>query len=186
MTQKEQIILGAGCFWCVEAIFQRLIGVIHVENGYSGGDLENPTYKDICTGTTNHAEVIKIEYNPQEISLQDLLYVFWRTHDPTTLNRQGGDVGTQYRSVIFYNSEEQQQVSIQSKQETDASSLWSQPIVTEISPLVNYYSAEDYHQNYFNDNPTQPYCNFVIGPKIAKLEKDFQKKLKPKYSSENL
>jgi len=170
---KEEATLGAGCFWCVEAIFQRVKGVLHVESGYSGGQSENPTYEEITTGKTGHAEVIRLVYDPKVVTYETLLEVFWHTHDPTTLNRQGADVGTQYRSVIFYHDDKQKKIAEESKQRTQKSGLWDDPIVTEISPLINYYKAENYHQNYFNNNPNAGYCSIVIAPKIAKFKKDF-------------
>ena len=166
----ETATLGAGCFWCVEVIFQNLKGVHQVVSGYSGGTLDNPTYQQICTGATGHAEVIRISFDPEAISFDGLLYVFWRTHDPTTLNRQGGDAGTQYRSAIFYNSEEQKAIAEKSKQETDTSGLWPNPIVTETIPLSKFYVAEEYHQNYYRRNPNQPYCQVVIDPKLEKFK----------------
>ena len=179
MSDKlEKATLGGGCFWCTEAVFQDLKGVYKVVSGYAGGQVENPTYHQVCTGRTGHAEVIQVTFDPEIISFEDLLYVFWRTHDPTTLNRQGADVGTQYRSVIFYHTEEQKAVAEKSKAETDASGLWYNPIVTEISPLTHFYEAEGYHQNYFNQNGNQPYCRMVIDPKVRKFRKEFQTKLK--------
>jgi peptide-methionine (S)-S-oxide reductase len=174
----EKATFGAGCFWCVEAVFQDLKGVQQVVSGYAGGTVENPTYRQVCNGTTGHAEVIQISFEPEIISYEDLLYIFWRTHDPTTLNRQGADVGSQYRSAIFYHDEQQKAIAEKSKQETEASGLWPQPIVTEIVPFRNFYPAEDYHQNYYRDNPYQPYCQMVIDPKIRKFRKEFQGKLK--------
>lgn len=180
MTQHlETATLGAGCFWCVEAVFQRLEGVETVVSGYTGGQIPHPTYQQICTGRTGHAEVIQIGFDPQKVSFADLLEVFWHTHDPTTLNRQGNDVGTQYRSAIFYANAEQKAVAEASLKATDASGLWPNPIVTEIVPLEVFYPAEDYHQNYFNNNPTQPYCSFAIPPKLRKLEQKFGSRLKP-------
>jgi peptide-methionine (S)-S-oxide reductase len=172
-TDKEEATLGAGCFWCVEAIFQRVKGVLHVESGYSGGTVTNPTYEQITTGRTGHAEVIRLAFDPTIISYETILEVFWHTHDPTTLNRQGADVGPQYRSVIFYHDETQKNIAEASKSHTQESGLWDNPIVTEISPLINYYKAENYHQNYFNNNPNGGYCSIVIAPKIAKFKKDF-------------
>lgn len=174
----EEATFGAGCFWCVEAIYQSLEGVVKVESGYSGGHVDNPTYKDICTGTTGHAEVIRIQFDPEMITYADLLEVLWETHDPTTLNRQGADAGTQYRSAIFYHTEEQKAIAIASKEAAEESGLWRDPIVTEISPLTNYYGAEDYHQNYYNDNTNQGYCRAVITPKMDKFKKRFRDKLK--------
>ena len=176
-TQHEIATLGAGCFWCVEAIFQDLKGVRKVISGYTGGTVENPTYEQVCTGTTGHAEAVQITFEPTIISYAELLDVFWRTHDPTTLNRQGADVGTQYRSAIFYHSDEQRQLAEQSKKDIDASDLWPNPIVTEIVPFSNFYEAEAYHQNYFQLNPNQPYCRAVINPKVQKFRKSFREKL---------
>lgn len=170
--------LGAGCFWCVEAVFQDLRGVERVVSGYAGGSVMNPTYQQVCSGNTGHAEVVQITFDPEAISFEDLLYVFWRTHDPTTLNRQGADVGTQYRSVILYHDEQQKAIAEKSKQETDASGLWPDPIVTEISPLRDFYEAETYHQDYYRQNPNQGYCRLVIDPKVRKFRKEFQHQLK--------
>lgn len=176
MKMKPQsITLGMGCFWCTEAIFQRIKGVLSVISGYSGGNLENPTYEEICSGTTGHAEVSQIEFDPEIISLEEILYIFFKMHDPTTLNKQGADVGTQYRSVIFYKNEFQKEIS--KKALAEASGRYKNKIVTEISPLLNFYIAEDYHQNYYNLNQQAPYCTFVIDPKIDKLKKDFSNKL---------
>lgn len=169
---------GAGCFWCVEALFVELKGVHKVVSGYSGGKTENPDYKSICTGTTGHAEVIQITYDPNVISFKELLEVFWQTHDPTTLNRQGNDVGTQYRSVVFYHSEAQKQEAEFYKQKLIASQAFEKPIVTEISAFTKFYPAEDYHQSYFELNGTQPYCVYVIKPKVEKFRKAFATKLK--------
>lgn len=174
----QTAIFGAGCFWCVEAIYQNLEGVEKVEPGYSGGTIKDPTYKMVCYGNTGHAEVAKIWYNPDVISYETLLEVFWHTHNPTTLNKQGGDEGTQYRSAIFYQSEEEKEIAEKSLKKTDASDLWDDPIVTEVSPLINYYPAEDYHKNYFANNPNQPYCSAVIAPKVRKLRKQFPDLLK--------
>lgn len=179
MSQNlEKATLGGGCFWCVEAIYLDVEGVTEVVSGYAGGKRPNPTYKEVCTGTTNHAEVIQITFNPDVISYQDILYIFWRIHDPTTLNRQGADVGTQYRSVIFYHTDEQKTIAETSKQEAEASGLWARPIVTEISPLPTFYRAEEYHQNYYKRNRFQPYCMMVIDPKVRKFRKSFKQKLK--------
>jgi len=178
MDSLQVATFGSGCFWCTEAIFERLNGVVKVESGYSGGKVENPTYEEVCTGTTGHAEVTQITYDPSIISYDELLEVFWKTHDPTTLNRQGNDVGTQYRSVIFYHSEKQKELAEKYKAELDKSGAWDKPIVTEISPFTNFYSAEGYHQDYFENNPAQPYCSFVIAPKVEKFEKVFKDKLK--------
>jgi peptide-methionine (S)-S-oxide reductase len=174
----EKATFGAGCFWCTEAVFQRLEGVRSVESGYSGGKVPNPSYEQVCTGTTGHAEVTQITYDPSKISFDELLQAFWKTHDPTTLNRQGSDEGTQYRSVIFCHDEKQKQLAEKYKKELDASGAWKSPIVTEISPFTAFYKAEDYHQNYYNDNKYKPYCMFVIGPKLDKFEKVFKSKMK--------
>ena len=168
---------GAGCFWCVEAAFQQLKGVTSVFSGYSGGHIENPTYEQVCTGSTGHAEVCQIEYDPEKISYEELLEVFFEIHDPTTLNRQGNDVGTQYRSVIFYHNEDQKKKAEKLKAELDAKGLWKNPIITELLPLSKFYKAEDYHQNYYRNNPNQPYCRVVIKPKLQKFEKVFELKL---------
>ncbi|MBM82335.1 MAG: peptide-methionine (S)-S-oxide reductase [Planctomycetaceae bacterium] len=166
---SETIYLGAGCFWCVEAVFQRLQGVTDVESGYTGGEVADPTYHQVCSGTTGHAEVCKVDFDPNSLQLEDLLEVFFHTHDPTTLNRQGADHGTQYRSAIFYSNATQQETAEQVKSRLDASGEFPNPIVTEITELSDYYSAEDYHQNYFNLNPMQGYCQMVIQPKLAKF-----------------
>jgi peptide-methionine (S)-S-oxide reductase len=179
MSDKtETATLGAGCFWCVEAVFMSLKGVDKVVSGYAGGVLPYPTYQQVCTGTTGHAEAVQISFDPEVISFSEILDIFWLIHDPTTPNRQGYDTGTQYRSVIFCHNEEQKAVAENSKRETDLSGLWPNPIVTEIVPYTNFYKAEDYHQNYYRVNPDQPYCQVVIDPKISKLRKEFQDKLK--------
>lgn len=169
---------GEGCFWCTEAVFERLEGVTKVVSGYSGGEVKNPSYREVCTGRTGHAEVCQIYYDPSVVSYGELLDVFWHTHDPTTLNRQGNDVGTQYRSVIFYHSEAQKREAEQSKEKIAASGLFDKPIVTQISPFKNFYLAEDYHQDYFKNNPNQPYCTFVVKPKVEKFKAKYQDKLK--------
>lgn len=168
---------GAGCFWCVEAVFQRLKGVHKVESGYMGGNTPDPTYREICTGMTGHAEVAQITYDPEVISFEELLEVLWTTHDPTTLNRQGNDKGTQYRSAIFYHNEEQKAIAEKSKEEV-ATKLYDDPIVTEITAASKYYPGEPYHQDYYNRNGYAPYCRFVIAPKVSKLRKTFAHKLK--------
>jgi peptide-methionine (S)-S-oxide reductase len=173
----ETVTLGAGCFWCVEAVYQELKGVHRVESGYAGGSVENPTYHEVCNGRTGHAEVVQVTFDPEIIDFATILEVFWRTHDPTTMNRQGADVGTQYRSAIFYHTDEQRQIAEKSKQETNASGLWENPIVTEITPFTRFYPAEDYHQNFYRDNPAQPYCRVMIDPKIRKLRKDFEARI---------
>jgi peptide-methionine (S)-S-oxide reductase len=171
MNQSELATLGGGCFWCVEAVYQRVDGVLSVKPGYAGGHVDNPSYRDVCSGKTGHAEVAKIEFDPDQISYQQILNVFWQAHDPTTLNKQGADVGTQYRSVIFYHSEEQKALAENSKTKADESEYWSNAIVTEIVKINNYSDAEDNHDNYYRENPYQPYCQFVIKPKLDKLEK---------------
>jgi len=171
MSKIEVATLGGGCFWCVEAVFQRVKGVISVKPGYAGGQVENPTYKQICTGQTGHAEVAQINFDSEIITYTQILNVFWQAHDPTTLNRQGNDVGTQYRSVIFYHNSEQSNIAHESKKKAGLSGYWENPIVTEIVELYNYSDAEDYHDNYYDQNPYQPYCVFVIKPKLDKLEK---------------
>jgi peptide-methionine (S)-S-oxide reductase len=176
----ETASFGNGCFWCTEAVFQQLEGVIKVTSGYSGGKVEKPTYKQVCAGNTGHAECLNIIYDPAKISFDELLEVFWETHDPTTLNRQGNDVGTQYRSVIFYHNEEQKAKAEKYKTELDKSGAYANPIVTTLEPFVKFYPAEDYHQNYFNDNGNVPYCQLVVRPKVEKFEKVFKDKLKAK------
>lgn len=170
--------LGAGCFWCVEAVFQRLEGVLTVESGYSGGTVKNPAYSEVCNGTTGHAEVARITYDKSKLAFDELLEVFWKTHDPTTLNYQGNDHGTQYRSVVFYHNEEQKKLAEKYKTEINASGAYPNPIVTEISPAKEFYKAEDYHQNYFNQNGQEQYCKYVIQPKVEKFEKIFKSKMK--------
>jgi len=176
----KQITLGGGCFWCTEAVFQRLKGIEHVESGYMGGSLPNPTYRDICTGNTGHAEIIQITYDPSVISLEQIFEIFWTAHDPTTLNRQGADKGTQYRSVIFYGSEEEKALAEKSINEV-ASTLYSDPIVTELAALTTYYPGEAYHQNYYNGQSSKPYCHVVITPKIGKLRSKYAKLMKEEY-----
>jgi len=176
--QFETVTLGAGCFWCVEAVFQRLEGVISVESGYSGGTVANPTYEQVCTGQTGHAEVAQVTFNPKIISFKEILDVFWKTHDPTTLNRQGNDHGTQYRSAVFYHTEEQKKIAEEYKKELEAAKVWDDPIVTEITKFDTFYKAENYHQNYYNNNGYQPYCMIVINPKLNKFRKEFSSKLK--------
>lgn len=170
--------LANGCFWCTEAIFQQLDGVLKVSSGYSGGHVVDPTYKEVCTGTTGHAECIQIIYDPAKISFDELLAVFWQTHDPTTLNRQGNDVGPQYRSSVFYHTPEQKEKAEKYKAELDKSGAFNAPIVTEVVPFTSFYVAENYHQDYYNANGSQPYCYFVIRPKLEKFQKVFKDKLK--------
>jgi peptide-methionine (S)-S-oxide reductase len=169
---------GNGCFWCTEAVFQQLKGVRTVVSGYSGGTVKNPTYAQVCTGTTGHAEAIQITFDPTTISYEELLEVFWQTHDPTTLNRQGPDVGTQYRSVIFYHSDQQKDLAEKFKKKLDAAGVFGQPIVTQIVPFTAFYRAEEHHQNFYNQNPFHGYCRVMIRPKLEKLKKVFHDKLK--------
>ena len=169
---------GAGCFWCVEAVFQRIDGVESVISGYTGGEVANPSYEAVCSGTTGHAEVAQVKYNPEKVSFEELLQVFWGTHDPTTLNRQGADVGTQYRSAIFYHNDEQKELAEMWKEKLNSNGVFDKPIVTEITKIGDFYTAENYHQNYYDNNSNQPYCMMVIGPKLDKLEKAFKDKLK--------
>ncbi len=180
-TQRLDIAtFGAGCYWCTEAQFQQLKGVDRVESGFSGGHVANPTYKEVCNGTTGHAEVCNIYYDPSVISYDELLAAFWTSHDPTTLNRQGNDVGTQYRSAIFYHTEEQHLKAESYKKKLNDEQAWDKPVVTQIAPFKIFYKADDYHQNYYNENGDQPYCQFVIGPKVEKFKKVFKDKLKAK------
>ncbi len=171
---------ASGCFWCVEAVFQNLKGVKSITSGYSGGKVTNPTYEEVCSGTTGHAEACQIVYDPSQVKFPELLEVFWKTHDPTTLNRQGNDVGTQYRSAIFFHNDEQKSLAEHYKKELDSSGAYDAPIVTEIVPFEKFYPAEGYHQNYFNEHGAQPYCQFVIRPKVDKFKKAFKEKLKDK------
>jgi len=178
LSNLEDAILGAGCFWCVEAVFQELAGVISVESGYMGGAIENPTYEQVRTGSTGHAEVAKIVYDSSIISFKGLLEVFWQTHDPTTLNQQGADKGTQYRSVVFYTNKEQKELAERYKQELNNSGAFTNPVITEITEATTYYKAEKYHQDYYLQNSNQGYCQFVIKPKMEKFRKAFSSKLK--------
>jgi peptide-methionine (S)-S-oxide reductase len=175
----RQATFGGGCFWCTEAVFRQLNGVHAVANGYSGGAVKNPTYRQVCSGTTGHAEVIQVIYDPAVISYADLLEVFWKTHDPTTRDRQGNDHGPQYRSVIFYHDEEQRQFAEEYRKKLDASGAFAAPIVTEIEPFTEFFRAEEYHQNYFEANPRQPYCAAIIRPKLEKFESVFKDRLRP-------
>lgn len=179
-TTLDSAIFGAGCFWCVEAVYQRINGVEKTISGYAGGHIKNPPYREVCEGTTGHAEVIKIYYDPKKVSFETLLSVFWQTHDPTTLNRQGNDVGTQYRSAIFYMNESQKEIAEKYKKELSESGAFKSPIVTEVTAYTNFYPAEDYHQDYYNNNSSQGYCQIVIAPKIEKFEKVFGDKLRKK------
>lgn len=176
--KTDTATFGTGCFWCTEAIFEQLNGVLKVSSGYSGGHVDNPTYKEVCEGTTGHAEVVQVVYDPSKITFDELLEVFWQTHDPTTLNRQGNDVGPQYRSAIFYHNDEQKKKAEMYKAELNQSGAFNKPIVTEISPFDKFYVAENYHQDYYNNNGSQPYCYYVIKPKLEKFQKVFKDKLK--------
>ena len=184
MNETMITTLGGGCFWCLEAVFEPLRGVGKVVSGYAGGEVENPTYRAVCAGTTGHAEVTQITFDPTQLSFKKLLEFFFAFHDPTTLNRQGNDVGTQYRSVIFYHDEEQKRVAEQVMAELESAGIWKNPIVTQLAPLDNFYPAEDYHQNYYQNNSYQPYCQFVIAPKVAKLRQLYGKQLKEPITNE--
>jgi peptide-methionine (S)-S-oxide reductase len=175
---REQATLAGGCFWCLEAVFDELRGVERVESGYAGGHAPNPTYQQVCAGETGHAEVVRVTFDPAEISYRDLLGVFFSTHDPTTLNRQGADVGTQYRSAIYYHSPEQEATARAFIEEIEAAGLWGAPVVTEVAPLAEFYPAEDYHRDYYRRNPAQGYCRAVIEPKVAKFRKQYLERLK--------
>ncbi|HRI03231.1 MAG TPA: peptide-methionine (S)-S-oxide reductase MsrA [Pyrinomonadaceae bacterium] len=178
MDNLETATLAAGCFWCVEAIFDDLKGVEDVVSGYSGGHTENPTYKEVCSETTGHAEVVQIRFDPAELSYKELLQVFFTVHDPTTLNRQGGDIGTSYRSAVFYHSDEQKRIAEETIAEFNAEGIYDNPIVTEVTAFDKFWPAEDYHQEYFANNPNQPYCNAVVAPKVAKFRQKFLSRLK--------
>ena len=184
MSEKQEnsttdtAVIAGGCFWCLDAVYRQMEGVILVESGYANGKIKNPTYREVCSGLTGHAEVVKIVFDPQKTSYADLLTVFWRIHDPTTLNRQGNDVGTQYRSGIYYINETQKEIALKSHDAAQEAGLWEGGFVTEIVPLEQYYPAEAYHQDYFTENPEQPYCRFVVGEKVAKFKKLFADKLK--------
>ena len=174
----EQATLAGGCFWCLEAVYDQLKGVEKVDSGYTGGRRPNPTYEQVCTGVTGHAEAVQITYDPQKISYGDLLDIFFTIHDPTTLNRQGADIGTQYRSAIYYHNDEQKRIAEQKIAELTEQNIWDNPIVTEIAPLTEYYMAEEYHRDYYERNPAAGYCQVVIAPKVAKARKQFLEKLK--------
>ena len=178
MSNLQQAIFGGGCFWCIEAVFQRVQGVESAVSGYMGGANPNPTYKQVCGGDTGHVEVVKVTFNAEQVSFRDLLDIFFTVHDPTTLNRQGNDAGTQYRSVIFYTSQDQRRDAEQFIAELGSTKTFSSPIVTAVEPASEFYQAEDYHQNYFNDNRYQPYCMFVVGPKVQKFQQKFGEKLR--------
>ncbi len=187
MSKKESLekaTLAGGCFWCTEAVFKRLKGVASVASGYSGGTIENPSYDEVCSGKSGHAEAIQITFDPAIISFDKILDVFWRVHNPTTMNMQGNDVGTQYRSVIFYHSEEQKRIAQASVEQIEKQKLYKDPVVTEIVSFTNFYPAEPHHQNYYDRNTDYPYCQFVIDPKIQKLYKDFKEDLKEEYKEQ--
>lgn len=169
----QQIILGGGCFWCVEAVFQLFDGIEDLMPGYAGGSTPNPSYREVCSGSTGHAEVVRVSFDPEKLSLENVLTLFFHAHDPTTLNRQGNDVGTQYRSAIYYQNEEDKAVIDKIIDQVEENEVWNRPIVTEVAPLDTFYPAEDYHKNYFKEHPNQPYCNAVIGPKVQKMKKKF-------------
>jgi peptide-methionine (S)-S-oxide reductase len=178
MTNQEIAVLGGGCFWCLEAVFDRLQGVQSVESGYMGGQLDNPTYHQVCGGNTGHVEVVRVTFNPQQVSYAEVLNVFFSIHDPTTPNRQGNDVGPQYRSVIFYNSEEQRGQAEQAIAALNSSHTWPQPVVTTVEPAGKFFVAEDYHQEYYINNTSQPYCQFIVAPKVKKFQQKFSSRLK--------
>ncbi len=177
MAKHEIATIGGGCFWCVEAVYLMIDGIIAAQSGYTGGKIKNPTYREVCSGLTGHAEVVQLTYDADKISYEEILEIFWASHDPTTLNRQGNDVGTQYRSVIYYHNDEQKAIAEKSIQEV-APTLWNDPIVTELSPAEEFYPAEAYHDNYYRLNPQNGYCSVVIGPKVAKVKKKFANRLK--------
>lgn len=179
MSDLHIATIGGGCFWCVEAVMQPLKGVRRVVSGYMGGKVKDPSYREVCGGRTGHAEVVQVHFDPDEVSFRDLLYVFFATHDPTTLNRQGGDVGTQYRSAIFTHDDEQQRIAREVIADLEAQDVFGEPIVTEVTPVEPFYEAEEYHQDYFASNPRQPYCQAVIAPKVAKLRQKYLDRLKP-------
>ena len=174
----EVATLGGGCFWCVEAVFEEIRGVVDVVSGYAGGKVSNPSYREVCAGRTGHAEVVQVTFDPDVLSYREVLQIFFTTHDPTTPNRQGADVGTQYRSVVFYHDDEQERIAEEVVREFEAEGVWDAPIVTELAPLPTFYRAEEYHQDYFAQNPAQPYCQAVIAPKVSKLRKQYFERLK--------
>jgi peptide-methionine (S)-S-oxide reductase len=179
MTMATDVAtLAGGCFWCVDSVFDELKGVSKVVSGYTGGTVDDPTYEQVCTGTTGHAEAVEVTFDPDVVSFEDLLGVFFTVHDPTTLNRQGADIGTQYRSAIFYNSDEQKRIAEEKIAELNSAGLWPSPIVTEVAPLKIFYPAEEYHQRYFEKNPNQPYCRAVVAPKVTKFRKEYFDRLK--------
>lgn len=174
----EKVTFGAGCFWCIEAVFLELEGIYNMRPGYMGGKIKNPTYREVCSGLTGHAEVIQFDYDPEKITFEELLEVFWKTHDPTTLNRQGADTGTQYRSVVFYHNDEQKKLAEHFKAELNNQKIFDNPVVTEISAASTFYEAEDYHRDYYAQNTGQPYCAIIIKPKVEKVRRVFSEKLK--------
>ena len=178
MENLQTVVLGGGCFWCLEAVFDRMQGVTSVESGYMGGHVENPTYRQVCDGDTGHVEVVRVTFDPGKTSYRELLDVFFTIHDPTTLNRQGNDMGTQYRSVIFYSSEEQHREAKKTIDELNAEHIWANPIVTSLEPASKFFIAEDYHQEYFANNGSQPYCQMVVAPKVKKFQQKFAEKMK--------
>ncbi|MCX6141355.1 MAG: peptide-methionine (S)-S-oxide reductase MsrA [Candidatus Kapabacteria bacterium] len=178
VSHRDTATLAGGCFWCIEAVYQLLDGVELVESGYCGGSVKDPSYKEVCTGTTGHAEVCRITFDPSVVSYEDILQVFFASHDPTTLNRQGNDAGTQYRSAVFYHNEEQKRIASDYIKQLTSAHTWPDPIVTEVVPADKFYKAEDYHQNYFAQNGTQPYCQFVVRPKVEKFQKQFKDKMR--------
>ncbi|MGB9179879.1 MAG: peptide-methionine (S)-S-oxide reductase MsrA [Pyrinomonadaceae bacterium] len=177
-NKTEIATLAGGCFWCLEAVYDDLRGVLSVESGYAGGNVPDPSYEQVCAGTTGHAEVVQVTFDPQAVSFKEVLEVFFTIHDPTTLNRQGADIGTQYRSAIFYHSPEQKEIAEQTIAELEAAGVWDSKIVTEVAPLREYFPAEDYHQDYFQKNPNQPYCRVVVAPKVSKFRNKYLEKLK--------
>ena len=183
MATTETAVLGGGCFWCLEAVYQQMEGVVSVESGYMGGQTPDPTYHDVCTGESGHAEVVRVTFDPEVASYKEMLEVFFSIHDPTTRNRQGNDAGTQYRSAIFYNSDEQRLTAEQVIRELEAERIWKDPIVTELTAASTFYRAEDYHQDYFKNNPRQPYCSYIVAPKVKKFREKFQTKLRRGASS---
>lgn len=178
MSNLETAVLGGGCFWCLEAVFDRLDGVTSVESGYMGGHVDRPTYRQVCAGNTGHVEVVRVTFDPQKLTFAELLDVFFTIHDPTTLNRQGNDAGTQYRSVIFYESEEQRRQAEEAIAQVNVSHAWPNPVVTAVEPAKEFFMAEDYHQEYFANNGSQPYCQFVVAPKVKKFQQKFAEKMK--------
>ena len=178
MAANETATLGGGCFWCLEAVYEEMRGVSSVESGYMGGHVDNPSYRQVCSGTTGHVEVTRVNFDPAELSFHDLLEVFFTIHDPTTLNRQGNDIGTQYRSVIFYTSEEQRKEAEKAIAELNAAHTYRDPVVTTVEPATKFFIAEDYHQEYYANNSSQPYCQLVVAPKVQKFQKNFREKMK--------